>query len=468
MAESRRILCAVRPVLLRVAGSWLVICVVAFAVRVAFVADQAHKIPAMALATVPFQNEAGSIAAGVASGQGFCCLFREATGPTAWLAPVYPLLIATIFKVFGTFTSASFYAAAVMNSLFSALACVPLYFTGKRIDGKLLGATAAWIWAFFPSGIWMPFEWIWDTSLSALLAALLLWATLELAESYSLRGASLYGSLWGAALLTNPALGILLPLQIGWIFYRHSGMQRSFGVRWSVLVLAIATVCCIPWAVRNAVQFHRWIPIRSNFAFELWLGNNEVFDEHSREVNRITRYEQVRRYAQLGESGFLDEKRQQAETFMQRHPALVLKLIGQKIVATWMGTGTPWQDFRRTDSLLVRFLFIWNLITVIGVMAGLGRLYWSHNLYAFPVATIPIVFPLIYYITHTSLRYRHPCDPVLALLLAVALVSVRSKPPDAITECGRPGMFLPLRSKNSSRKPCVMAQTSSLRRLRPE
>ncbi len=440
--ESRRILCGVKRVLLRVAGSWLVICVVAFAVRVAFVVDQAHKIPAMALANVPFQNEVGSIAEAVASGQGFCCLFREATGPTAWLAPAYPLLIGAIFKVFGTFTVGSFYAAAVMNSLFSALVCLPLYFTGKRIGGTLVAATAAWIWAFFPSGILMPFEWIWDTSLSALLAALLLWATLELTESYSLREALLFGLLWGAALLTNPALGILLPLQIGWIFYKQRGVPRSLGIWQALWVIALAGACCVPWAIRNVVQFHRWIPLRSNFAFELWLGNNEVFDEQSREVNRITRYEQVRRYAQLGESGFLDEKRQLAETFMRRHPALVLKLVGQKIVATWMGTETPWRDFRRADSLLVRFLFIWNLITVIGAMAGLARLYWSRNLYVFPVATIPIVFPLIYYITHTSLRYRHPCDPVLALLLAVALVGDRTKPPHAITACGAPGEWI--------------------------
>lgn len=57
MAESQRILCAVRRVLFRVGGSWLVISVVAFTVRVAFVVDQAHRVPAIALASVPFQNE---------------------------------------------------------------------------------------------------------------------------------------------------------------------------------------------------------------------------------------------------------------------------------------------------------------------------------------------------------------------------------------------------------------------------
>jgi hypothetical protein len=125
-----------------------------------------------------------------------------------------------------------------------------------------------------------------------------------------------------------------------------------------------------------------------------------------------------------------------------------------------MGTETPWRDFRRTDSLLVRFLFIWNLITVIGVMVGLGRLHWSRNLYVFPIATIPIFFPLIYYITHTSLRYRHPCDPVLALLLAVALVGDHLKPHTQLRVAGHPG--------NVSSVEIEEQRDSSLRRLRSE
>ncbi len=67
----------------------------------------------------------------------------------------------------------------------------------------------AWLWALFTNAIMMPFEWIWDTSLSALLAATILWATLELAESRRWRDWCGYGLLWGAALMTNPALASL-------------------------------------------------------------------------------------------------------------------------------------------------------------------------------------------------------------------------------------------------------------------
>jgi len=184
---------------------------------------------------------------------------------------------------------------------------------------------------------------------------------------------------------------------------------------------------CLPWTIRNYAQFHRLIPIRSNFSFELWAGNNEIFDEHSRERNRITRYEEAHRYAQIGEMAFIEERGLESRKFIRTHPALFLRLCGRRIVATWLGTETPWRDFLRTDSLLVRFLLAWNAITLFGVLVGLARLYARSNLYFFPVAVFPLVFPLIYYITHTSLRYRHPCDPILAVLLGLALTLSRSK-----------------------------------------
>jgi 4-amino-4-deoxy-L-arabinose transferase-like glycosyltransferase len=421
MTASQRILnSAVYRRFLRIASSPFLICAVAFILRLGFLLDQAHNIPAEALATVPFQNEVGNIAASLAAGNGFCCLFRQPTGPTAWLAPIYPLLVAMLFKMFGVFTAKSFYAAALMNSMFSAAVCLPLYSIGKRIGGIAVATAAAWIWVFFPSGILMPFEWIWDTSLSALLAATLLWATLEVADRRSLRNALLYGLLWGAALLTNPIFGILLPFLFGWVLYRQRREQRA-GLKYAFLSVLVVAACCAPWTIRNALQFHRLIPLRSNFAFELWLGNNEVFDQRSRELNRITRFEQVRRYGQLGESDFLEEKRREVANFLRTHPGLALSLAGRRVIATWLGTETPWLDFRRSDSALVRFLFLWNLVSLIGAIVGLVRLF-AKNSFFFPVAAFPLVFPSIYYVTHTSMRYRHPCDPVLALLLAIAVL----------------------------------------------
>jgi hypothetical protein len=34
-----------------------------------------------------------------------------------------------------------------------------------------------------------------------------------------------------------------------------------------------------------------------------------------------------------------------------------------------------------------------------------------------------VIFPCLYYLTHADLRYRHPIDPVLCLLTAIAATS---------------------------------------------
>jgi 4-amino-4-deoxy-L-arabinose transferase-like glycosyltransferase len=418
------LLSSMRERFLRMASSAWIVALVAMVLRTSFLIYRAHLIPAEVLGTVPFQNEVGNVASALAQGQGFCCLFRQPTGPTAWLAPVYPLLVACIFKLLGTFTLRSFYAAVFLNCVFSSLAGIPLFHAGKRVGGQATAVVASWLWAIFPSGIILPFEWIWDTSLSVLLAASLLWATLRLGDSSRRRDSALYGLLWGLSLLTNPALGALLPFLFGWVLYRH----RSNRVRQAHLALvpvAIIVLICLPWTIRNYVQFHRFIPLRSNFSYEFWSGNNEIFDEHSREVNRITRYEQAHLYAQLGENVFLEEKWQKAKNFALTHPALYAQLFGDRIVATWLGTEAPWRDFARTDSSLARLLLLWNALTLVGVIAGLVRLYLRQRPYFFPVASFPLVFPLAFYIAHTSLRHRHPCDPILALLMAVAVAGTQ-------------------------------------------
>jgi 4-amino-4-deoxy-L-arabinose transferase-like glycosyltransferase len=414
------LLSAMRERILSLGTSPWFIALVAMVLRTGFLIYKAHSIPAGVLATVPFQNEVGNVASALAQGHGFCCLFRQPTGPTAWLAPVYPLVLACIFELLGIFTLWSFYAAVLLNCVFSSLACVPLFYAGKRMGGPATATLASWLWAIFPSGIILPFEWIWDTSLSALLAAALLWATLELADSSRRRDFVLYGLLWGFSLLTNPTLGALLPFLLGWVLYQHHG-NRVQHARPALLAFAVILLACLPWTARNYVQFHRFIPLRSNFPFEFWSGNNEIFDEHSHEVNRITRYEQIHLYAKLGESAFLDEKWQKAKTFVATHPLLYAQLFGRRVIATWLGTESPWQDFARTDSWLARFLFFWNVLALLGVIAGLIRLFLRQRRYLFPVASFPLILPLTFYIAHTTLRHRHPCDPVLALLMAVAM-----------------------------------------------
>jgi len=397
---------------------------IAFVARAGFVWDQQRKIPHQVLATVPFDHEAGNIANALAQGRGFSDVFRKPTGPTAWLAPVYPLLLSLIFRACGAFTYSAFLVAVVLNCVFSAVATFPLFLAARRIAGGATAVLGAWLWALYPNGVILPFEWIWDTSLSALLATTIFWATIALTSGRKLRDWLAYGALWAIALLTNPALGILLPIFLLWLALRRTP-ESARNRRLAAAGCGVAVLLCLPWTIRNFVRFHRVVPIRSNLPFELWIGNNDIFDEHSvGGIQRITRFAEIRLYTQLGESTFMDEKRRLAFEFIRTHRALEVRLTGRRIVATWLGTETPWRDFWSTDSWLIRTIFLCNAFITIGTAFAIAVLFVQRNRYAVPLAVVLILFPLVYYATHTSLRYRHPIDPILLFLTAVTIAAV--------------------------------------------
>jgi 4-amino-4-deoxy-L-arabinose transferase-like glycosyltransferase len=413
-------------ILQKAATSLVLIVLVALGARMGFAWSQARKMPAQALGVVPFQNEAGNMAYALAEGKGFSNVFRMETGPTAWLAPVYPVILGAIFRLFGAFTPGAFFAAVMFNVLCSAATCVPVFLIGKRVWSAGVGAGAAWLWAVFPNGVLISFEWIWDTSLAALLAATILWATLELAASDRWSDWCVYGVLWGVTLLTNPAVGALLPFLLGWAVLRGRGESRR---RWQrgTLAAGIIILCCVPWSIRNYAAFHRWIPLRSNLPYELWSGNNDVFDPEARSGRRVmTRMEEVRRYAALGEVAFMAEKREEALAFMRSHGGLERQLTWRRFLNFWVGTDAPWKNFVATDSWLIRAILVANGVTALGALAGSAAL-WRRNRgpgTVVPLAVYPLIFPLLYYVTHAQLRLRHPIDPVVMVLTAVVIAGV--------------------------------------------
>ena len=90
---------------LRTAATSLpLILVAALIIRLGFAWDYQSHTPHRALAAIPFLFESGNIAFSLASGHGFGSLLRVPTGPTAWMTPLYPLLLSGIMRLFGVYT----------------------------------------------------------------------------------------------------------------------------------------------------------------------------------------------------------------------------------------------------------------------------------------------------------------------------------------------------------------------------
>jgi len=393
-----------------------VIFLVALALRLYSLAGYVEPRPKQALGAIPFLFEPGNIAFSLASGHGFASPFRVDTGPTAWMTPVYPGILAGIFRVFGIYTYDAFLAAALLNVIFSTLTCIPLYFAGKRIGGLALAAIATWLWAIFPQAITLPYEALWDASMAAFLAATILWATLEVARSEKILDWIGFGLLWGFAIMTTAALGAALPFLLLW----------TDGKRRALLAGAVAVLCCVPWTVRNYMTFHALVPLRTVMGLSLWLGNNEHADGTSTSnLHPISNSTERTQFAEEGEIAYNGRKQNEAIRYMLGHPARTLQLSGRRFVAIWSGGSVhPIDEFIHTRLLWTRWVLAFNLFAAFAGAAGIAILFRTSNPYAYPAAVFPVVYPLAYYFTLAPPRYVHPADPALLLLAAVTLRAI--------------------------------------------
>src|SRR5271156_2611891 len=406
---------------------WLMM-LVALALRLGYMWQFQHIHPRQGVSVIPFLFESGNIAHSLATGHGFSSPFRVDTGPTAWMTPLFPLLLAGIFRIFGAYTFHAWAATVLLNITCCTLACIPIYFVGKRIGGVALAAGAAWLWAIFPNAILLPVESMWDASISALLVATILWATLALAESQRLRNWCAYGLLWGVALMFNATLAALFPFLAAWLVYRAQQQNRKWFKNAAAAVIIIF-LCCVPWTIRNYRVFHQFVPLRSVLGLQLWLGNNDQTQDIFRgDLHPIYNAAEREQYISLGEIAYMRQKKQEAFAYMLSHPQREAHLIFYRAISIWSG-GTPYplEDFIGTPSLRFRTVLAFNLVAAVGTLCGIVILFRERSPFAVPIAAFPLIYPWAYYLTLALPRYRLPIDSIVMLLLAICIQRLARK-----------------------------------------
>src|SRR5215469_7863561 len=116
-----------------------------------------------------FGWEMGRIGRAIANGRGFADPFDGQTGPTAWECPLYPYLIAGVFRLTGVYTHASALILLSINSIFSAQTSIPVFLIARKCFSEKVALWTAWTWALLPSVMYWSTRWVWETSLAALL-----------------------------------------------------------------------------------------------------------------------------------------------------------------------------------------------------------------------------------------------------------------------------------------------------------
>jgi len=364
----------------------------------------------------PFALEVSSIAAHLARGKGFSSPFLVETGPTAWVAPIYPTLVAGVFSILGVYSNWSALVILGLQCMMAAATAVAIYALGRRTLGEKVGLWTAWIWSVSPIFFRWPTSWIWDFAASGLLLVTLLVLSIELADVGQRAHWLLLGALWGIAALTNPALLSLLPFSVLYPVLANQ-RNRKQQIRSAALSMTLCLAIVTPWAVRNMLVFGHPVFLRSNFWFEFHLGNYH----YSNGMGYLGLHPganpwQLRKYIELGEQGYIQLAKNEALTFVRRYTREFIDLTLHRTLWFWDGTPLLYQgqEWWKPWKFWPLSVAAW-----LGLIFVLTRRPRGWILYL----SCMLVYPLPYYFTYPIAKYRYAIEPEM-LLLSVYLATL--------------------------------------------
>ena len=405
--------------------------VAAFLARMVIVCLVYRSLPDADKLYEGFGWEMGWIARALASGHGFSSpyfpsLSHPWTGPTAMQPPLYPFLLSLVFRIFGIYSLKSAFTILSVNSLLSALTCIPVYFSASYSLGSRAAKAAAWMWALYPFAIYFSSTRVWEYSLTGLLFTTCFCIAQRIHRLQIDRfGGALpwigFGALFGLTALSNPSTLSTLPFLIAFAAWQTRGAGKPW-LRNGVLAILSALVVLTPWTIRNYREVGVLCPVRDNF----WL---EVYDDNGGDASLDPSFAhpssnpvEMRKFLAMGEPAFLAEKKKLAQQYIHRHPGFMIEKTLRRIRYYWTG----YWSFS-AEELREQPYERWNAFQVCSMtllmLLGLRSLWYANRDACIPYLVLVCVFPITYYITHPLMDYRQPIEPAIVVLAVAGAVS---------------------------------------------
>jgi len=380
-----------------------------------------------------FGWEMGRIAQSLVLGQGYANPFNGPSGPTAWTPPLYPLLIALSFQLFGIYTNAAALFLMVCDSVFSAAIAPAVYEIAARCfdaqgiarrSGKFfrretatpVALWAGWLWAVYPAALQYAVHWIWEMSLSAMLFAWIVVVALRLREEQRLGRWVWFGLQWGLLALSNASLLLCFPAMLAWIVWPYLRDKRSWSRLMGGAAVSVAAFALVmtPWVARNEHTMHSFILTRSNFGVELYASSLESHDAFpwGTAMPLWAGEPEFRRYVRMGEVQYSKVRGEEAMARLRARKLQFAKWTLDRFLFFWDGTphtleNHPAQEYLRETS----YAFL-SLCGLLGLGLMLRRRVPGAGLFLLAF----VLVPLPYYLITVQARFRHPIEPLICVL----------------------------------------------------
>ncbi len=328
--------------------------------------------------------------------------FALSTGPTAANPPLYPLGLAILMKLLRS-PDLVLGAAVVGNILANAITAALLPYISFLFFGEVIsGALASVLWW----GAMQPLP-SWDTSYTVvgLLFFCLISASDIKKSLHVIWLGALAGLVAGLLFLLNPSsLLVILP----WLFYLYIRRRGHLPNAFEYLSLVLVVLCLIAfgWSARNYRQLGAFV-VRTNLGMTLYASNNDCaqstiiqeelsgcYQAHHPNVS----VSEAHLLYSLGEVQYDRQRIADTRNWICSNPSRFFRLTLTRIVEFWL---PPAELNPRYHA---RFI---SIITILSVPGLIFMVYRREPVTPFVMGVL-LLYPLLYYIVVTDIRYRYP------------------------------------------------------------
>jgi hypothetical protein len=379
-----------------------------------------------------FGWEMGRIARALVTGFGYADPFTGHTGPTAWVPPLYPLLLAGVFKIFGVYSAKSAWVILTINSIFSAATSAVIYEIATRCFNGLGSSRArkialwsGWLWALHPAAMQYAVRWVWDMAVTTFLFSKIIVLALRVRGIGEERSAietqttarwAMFGILSGMIGLLNSTLLLFVPICGIWMLLGTIKNKTALPQTLAKAVMAgtLFFACLAPWMWHNWTVFHAFVPIRGNFGAELHASVAEGYNGFTM-GSRIPICEvcpEYKEYKQMGELAYVRREGELAQQYIWTHKLQFIHLAVKRFYFYWVSVPHPIEFGVWNVAFRVLNYSFLSLAALLGLALALRQHIPGAVLFAWAFALLP----LVYYFVTVQARFRHPLEPIMTIL----------------------------------------------------
>jgi len=336
------------------------------------------------------------------------------TGPTSVNPPLYPLFLGLLFKLFGS-PGVVLIAAAIGNMVMNALTASWLPRVSLAVFGSFVpGVVAALLW--LGAVQLMP---AWDVSYTVAGLTLFCWYSVSAIKSYRPVRPGLLAAM---VVMLNPACVIVLLPWLSYLVLIHTRNRK----RAILFAGAVLVIICIPvslWMLRNSIVLGAPV-LRTNLGMTLYVSNNGCAQPSLIESALVGCYGthhpndsilEAQAVRSEGEVNYDRSRVAASINWIQANPARFQQLTISRFRQFWLPP-----PGRNAFPAYVTWLG-----TVLSI-PGLILMAWRRDLAALLIGCVLLVYPVMYYIVVSDVRYRYP---VLWLTFLAAGYLIHAAPP---------------------------------------